>query len=134
MKNHQFQRTANDFEIRKSRIDLFVWRRCICIYVCIYMWLLEIPVYKEGSIEIPLTVYKEGSIEIPLTGLTLPRFYAGPKPGPGFPTSYVVVFFVYMFNELRWEVIVWFVDISEIVNHHCLNIPFIKFGIKKKIH
>ena len=67
MKNHQFQRTANDFEIGKSRIDLFVWRRCICIYVCIYMWLLEIPVYKEGSIEIPLTVYKEGSIEIPLT-------------------------------------------------------------------
>jgi hypothetical protein len=64
---------------------------------------IEIPltVYKEGSIEIPLTVYKEGSIEIPLTGLTLPRFYAGPKPGPGFPTSYVVVFFVYMFNELR---------------------------------
>jgi hypothetical protein len=28
---------------------------------------------------------------IPLTGLTHPHFYACPKPGPGFPTSYVVL-------------------------------------------
>jgi hypothetical protein len=28
---------------------------------------------------------------------------------------------LYMFNELRWEVIVRFVDIGEIVKHHCLN-------------
>jgi hypothetical protein len=54
---------------------------------------------------------------IPLTGLTLPLFPACPKPGPGFPTSYVVFF---MFNELR-EVIVLFFNNGEIVDHHCLN-------------
>jgi len=30
-----------------------------------------------------------------------------------------------MFNELRWEVIVRFVDIGGIVVHHCLNVLFI---------
>jgi hypothetical protein len=34
---------------------------------------------------------------------------ACPKPGTGFPTSYVVFFFV--FSEWRWEMIVRFVDI-----------------------
>ena len=43
-----------------------------------------------------------------------------PKMGHGFPTSYVKVFF--MFNDLRWEVIVCFVDI---VDHHRLNFLFI---------
>jgi hypothetical protein len=38
------------------------------------------------------------------------------KPGLRFPTPYVVVFF--MSNDLRWEVIVSFVDIGEIVVHH----------------
>ena len=47
-----------------------------------------------------------------LTGLIPPHFYACPNPGPGFLTSYVVVFFV--FSELRWEVIVHFADIGEI--------------------
>jgi len=40
-----------------------------------------------------------------------------------FPTSYVMVFFV--FSHCRWEVIVLFVDISEIIDHHCLNFLFI---------
>jgi hypothetical protein len=31
-----------------------------------------------------------------------------------------------LFSELRWEVIVHFVDIVGIVNHHCLNYLFIK--------
>jgi hypothetical protein len=26
-----------------------------------------------------------------------------------------------MFNDLRWEVIVCFIDIGGIVDHHCLN-------------
>jgi hypothetical protein len=34
---------------------------------------------------------------------------ACPKPGTGFPTSYVVIFFV--FSEWRWEMIVRFVNI-----------------------
>ena len=37
------------------------------------------------------------------------------KPGPGFPSIYVVIF--YIFNDLRWEVIVHFVDIVRIVDH-----------------
>jgi hypothetical protein len=38
-------------------------------------------------------------VGIPLFCLTLPHFCACPKTGPGFPTSYVMVFFV--FNKLR---------------------------------
>jgi hypothetical protein len=37
---------------------------------------------------------------------------------------YVVVF-VLMFNDMRYEMIVGFVDIGRIVNHHCLNFLFI---------
>ena len=32
---------------------------------------------------------------------------------------------IFVFNELRWEVIVCFVDIGGIVDHHCLNFLFI---------
>ena len=38
----------------------------------------------------------------------------------GFPMSYLVFFF-FVFNKLRWEAIVCFVDI---VVHHCFNFPF----------
>jgi hypothetical protein len=53
-------------------------------------------------------VIKGGVVGIPLTGSTPPYFCACPKPGPGLPTSYFMVFFV--FRELRWEVIVRFVN------------------------
>jgi len=33
-----------------------------------------------------------GRVESPLTSLTPPHFYACPKPGPGFPVPYVMVF------------------------------------------
>jgi len=42
---------------------------------------------------------------------------------PRFPTSYVVI--IVLFNELRWELIVTFVDIGGIVDHYCLNFHFI---------
>jgi hypothetical protein len=42
------------------------------------------------------------------------------KPGTGFPTPSVAGFF-FMFNELRWEVIVHFVYICVIVEHYNLN-------------
>jgi len=45
------------------------------------------------------------------------------QSGPGFPTSYVVLFF--MFNHLMWEVIIRFIDICEYIDHHCLNFLFI---------
>jgi hypothetical protein len=52
---------------------------------------------------------------------TIAHLCACPKPGPGFPTSYVMVFC--MFNESRRDVIVRFVDIGD---HHCLRFVFIK--------
>ena len=42
---------------------------------------------------------------IPIIGLTLPHFFVCPKPVPGFPASYDMVFL--MFNDMMWEVIVW---------------------------
>jgi len=60
---------------------------------------------------------------MPLTGLILLHFCACPKPGSGFLMSYAIVFFVY--NDLRLELIVCFVDICGIVNDHCLNFLFI---------
>ena len=39
--------------------------------------------------------YQEWRVGIPLNGLTPPPLYAYPKPGPGFPMSYVMVFFVF---------------------------------------
>ena len=39
------------------------------------------------------------------------------KSKPVFPTHYVM----FMFNGFRWVVVVCFVDISGIVDHHCLN-------------
>jgi hypothetical protein len=55
-------------------------------------------------------------VVIPLTGLTSSHFCACPKPGPRFPSSYVVVFF--LFNGLRWVVII---DVDWIVDHHCMH-------------
>jgi hypothetical protein len=46
------------------------------------------------------------------------------KRATGYQMLYVVVF-VLMFNDMRYEMIVGFVDIGRIVNHHCLNFLFI---------
>jgi len=40
------------------------------------------------------------TVRIPLTGLMPPHFGSCPKPGRGFPTPYVVDFFV--FNYFMW--------------------------------
>jgi len=45
-------------------------------------------------------IYQEGTVEIPLTGLILPHCCACPKPGPEYPTSYVMVF-CFLFTE-KW--------------------------------
>ena len=58
----------------------------------------------------------------PWTGLTTPHMCACPQSGFGFPTSYVKV--IFMFNDLWWEMIVRFVDISRSVDHYCLNFLF----------
>jgi hypothetical protein len=69
-------------------------------------------------------IYKEGRGRIPLTCLTPPHMRACPKSGPGFPTSYVVMS-LFVFGEMRLEVIVRLVDIGWIVDHHCLNFLFV---------
>ena len=60
-----------------------------------------------------------------LTGLTLPYCCACPKPGLGFPTSYVVRYFCVQWAQLRLEMIVLFADCGEFENHHCLKLHFI---------
>jgi len=42
---------------------------------------------------------QEGRIGLPFTGLTLPHFCTCSKPGPRFPTSYVVVSFHFVVSE-----------------------------------
>ena len=77
--------------------------------------------HKELKLELCSIV---GPVEI---HLTLPQFCACLKPEPRNPLSYVFVFFV--FNTLRWEIVVCFVDIGKIVDHHCLNFLFIIYRI-----
>jgi hypothetical protein len=62
---------------------------------------------------------------MPLTDLTPPYCCACPKLGPEFPTSYVMTFT--MFNDLRWELIVRFVDFGEIVHHNCFNFSYASY-------
>ena len=45
-------------------------------------------------IAVGFSVIKRGK-GVPLTGFTPPHLCACPKPGPGFPASFVVVFFVF---------------------------------------
>ena len=39
----------------------------------------------------------------------------------------------FLFNGLRWEAIVRFLDIGEIDDHHCLNFQYVFFVISDKI-
>ena len=119
---------------------VFLWIR-ICagffFIFCLYMYCRWRSSYQQERVEIQLSrgegwdpvikrkglrsSYQEERVGIPLTGLTPPHFYACPKPGPEFPTSYVVVFLC----SVSSEVILRFVDIGEIDDHHCLNFLFI---------
>ena len=60
-----------------------------------------------------------GRVGIPLTCLTSTYLCVCPKPGPWFPTSYVVL--VLIFNEVTYEAIVRYVDIVGNADHYCLN-------------
>jgi hypothetical protein len=57
---------------------------------------------------------KRGRIRSQLTGLTPPHFCVCPIPGPGFPMPYTIV--VFIFNGLRCEVVIHFVEIDGIVD------------------
>jgi hypothetical protein len=53
----------------------------------------------------------------PINRFNPPQLCTCPKPGPGFQTSYVILVFC-----VRDDC---FVNIGRIVDHHCLNFPFI---------
>ena len=61
-----------------------------------------------------------------------PRFCPCLKTGPRLPTWYVLVCFI--FNGLRWEEIVHFVDICGIVDHHCLNFLLLMVNLFLRSH
>ena len=87
------------------------WKR-ICagfFIVCLYMYCC----WRSSR-------HLEERAWIPLTGVIPPLFYVCSKPEPAFPTPYVVAsLFVVR------EVIVCFVDISGMFDHHCLKFLFI---------
>jgi hypothetical protein len=39
-------------------------------------------------------------------------------------SNVIMSWFVFMFNKLRWDVIIGFVDIGRIVDHYCLSFLF----------
>ena len=55
---------------------------------------MTLPFMKNIKIITIVHKDKRGRIGIPLICLSLPHSCACPKPGPGFPMSYVMVFFV----------------------------------------
>ena len=72
--------------------------------------------------------YQDGEGLHPINGFAPPHFFACPKPEPGFPMSYVTVCF--MFNYFMWEMIVTFIDIGGVVDHHCLNFLFVSKNLE----
>ena len=82
---------------------IFFWYDCTFIKININMWS---SLSGSESVQVFFIVclyvycrwrscHQEGRVGITLTSLTLPHFCACPKPGPGFPTSYVEVFIVF---------------------------------------
>ena len=75
--------------------------------------------WKKNTInKYHISMFSSGIIELNEMHL----YYRILEPGSLMP--YVIVFFV--FNYLRWEVIVCFVGISGIVDHHCLHYQLYK--------
>ena len=100
---------------------------CFCVYSVITTYIVF--VFNQERLIVWFCIFTIGDpiitwgrVRIPLTGLPLPLLCAFPNPGAGFPMAYVMVFS--MFNELRQELIVHFVDIDGIIDHHCLKHSF----------
>ena len=79
----------------------------------ISIFLLEIQL-SRGERWDPINWFNRATLFVPV-----------PSQDLNFQRHFVVYFF-FMFNELKWEVIVRFVDIGGNVDHHCLNFLFIK--------
>ena len=79
---------------------------------------------------LPLEIHlSKRMVGVPLPGLPPPHLYACPNPRPGFSTS-LNVEVILVFSELRRAVIVRFVYIGRIVDHHCLEVivSFVNIG------
>ena len=76
-------------------------------------------IWKASEHLLKNTLRIEEWVGITLTDLTPPYVCACSKSGPGFLMSYVM--FLFVFNDLRWDVFVLFGDVAGIVDHHCLN-------------
>ena len=86
----------------------FEWKQiCVGLFSFHYIWM---------AIGDPIN--KRWWVGIPLSSLFQPHFCACSKTGPVFPNA--ISHCLFMFNEISWEVIVCFVDIGGIVDHHCL--------------
>jgi len=66
-------------------------------------------------------IIKSGRVVIPITSLTPQPVRACPRLGPGFPVTYIMIFFVY--GSLGLEVIVLLILVV-IVDHRFLNFLF----------
>jgi hypothetical protein len=117
------------------KFDFFIHLICMPIYR--YILLLQ-----NKSVNVLNWIIKQLTIRMTLddciTVLTLPHFCACPmlyvmvfklRGGCSFcwywwPPLFKLFFF-FAFSELRWEVIVHFVAIGGIIDHHCLNFLFI---------
>ena len=87
---------------------------------------LEITKQKSSTCNIsifnPLTFNTdERRVGIPIIDLTSPYLYACPQLVLEFPTKYGI----FALSKIRGDMIVHFVDIDGIVDHHALNYSFI---------
>ena len=103
----------------RERICAYCFFLIIIIIVCLHF-------RKFISISKLNIQLSEGGLDPILTGLTPPYCYACPKPRPGFRTLYSVAIF-FVFNGLRWEVVVRIFYTCEIVDYpwHCLKVLFV---------
>jgi hypothetical protein len=63
------------------------------VHAMIFNWLCEQYRWKSS--------YQEGRVCIPLIDLTPLHFWSCPKPGPGFPTSYAVIFLLWSVSSAK---------------------------------
>ena len=95
-------------QVNQSLFFFFTWSFVLSrhFFVCLYLYCHCRSNYQEGR-----GWWSHSSIYCPIHVCT------SPKPGTGFPSTYVVVFFS---NHLKRDVVVCFVDIGGFYFHHCL--------------
>jgi hypothetical protein len=105
-----------------KHILLYMTAHSLLIYFLVKsQWYLR-PWYYVTSFYLFVFSYS-ASLVIP------PHFCDYSKSRSGFPSIYLVVFLLSMFNELRWVDIVRFVDIGWIIDHHSLScLCFVDIG------